>query len=119
MSALLCCETLKRKDGSTTVRLFAQKHRLLAAALALAVVVIMLFSVLFVAAEAEHECAGEDCAICLQLAVCENALKLSVFTAVLAALAVTVPGVLSLLFVHTPGMVSAVTPVSLKVKLSD
>lgn len=109
----------KRRDGSITVRLFAEKHRLFAAALALAVVIVMLFSVLFVAAEAEHDCAGEDCAICVQLAMCENALRVSALTAVLAALAAAVPGVLSLLCTHTPGMVSSVTPVSLKVKLSD
>ena len=42
--------------------------RLLAAVLA----VVMLSSAVYLAVEANHDCSGEDCAICHQLQVCEN-----------------------------------------------
>ena len=45
--------------------------RLLAAVLA----VVMLFSAVYIAVEADHDCSGEDCAICQQIGVCENLLK--------------------------------------------
>ena len=45
--------------------------RLLAAVLA----VVMLFSAVYLAVEADHDCSGEDCAICRQISICENLLK--------------------------------------------
>ena len=45
--------------------------RLLAAVLA----VVMLFSAVYIAVEADHDCSGEDCAICRQISICENLLK--------------------------------------------
>ena len=45
--------------------------RLLAAVLA----VVMLSSAIYLAVEADHDCSGEDCAICHQIGVCENLLK--------------------------------------------
>ena len=39
--------------------------RLLAAVLA----VVMLFSAVYIAVEADHDCSGEDCAICHQIGV--------------------------------------------------
>lgn len=45
--------------------------RLLAAVLA----AVMLSSAVYIAVEANHNCSGEDCAICHQLQACENLLK--------------------------------------------
>ena len=45
--------------------------RLLAAVLA----VVMLSSAIYLAVEANHDCSGEDCAICRQISICENLLK--------------------------------------------
>ncbi len=45
--------------------------RLLAAVLA----VVMLSSAIYLVVEANHDCSGEDCAICHQIGVCENLLK--------------------------------------------
>ena len=45
--------------------------RLLAAVLA----VVMLSSAVYLAVEANHDCSGDDCAICHQIGVCENLLK--------------------------------------------
>ncbi len=46
--------------------------RLLAAVLA----AVMLSSAVYIAVEANHDCSGEDCAICHQMQVCENLLKI-------------------------------------------
>lgn len=45
--------------------------RLLAAVLA----VVMLSSAIYLAVEANHDCSGDDCAICRQISICENLLK--------------------------------------------
>ena len=45
--------------------------RLLAAVLA----VVMLSSAIYIAVEANHDCSGDDCAICRQISICENLLK--------------------------------------------
>lgn len=61
------------------------KSRVLAILLAAAVLFVMLSSVLFIAIEADHDCAGDDCPICCQISVCEHTLK-SVGQAVLVVI---------------------------------
>jgi len=36
---------------------------------------VMLFSTLFIAAEADHDCKGEDCPICACIQQCENSIR--------------------------------------------
>ena len=89
--------------------------RLLAAVLA----VVMLSSAVYLAVEANHDCSGEDCAICRQISICENLLK----TLGLAGAAAAI----SAAFTYT--MCRAILPcgetsvtlslVALKVKLSN
>ena len=43
--------------------------------LAVVLAVVMLSSAVYIAVEADHDCSGEDCAICHQIGVCENLLK--------------------------------------------
>ena len=50
-------------------------------------VVAMVTSVLFIALEAEHDCIGEDCPVCLQIAVCHSILNLSAGAAGIVLLA--------------------------------
>lgn len=87
--------------------------------LALALALVMLFSVLYIALEAEHDCHGEDCAVCARIAVCEGLLKaLALACAVLAVRrhAATCHFAAALRRSSVRGLV---TPVSLKVKLSN
>ena len=44
--------------------------RLLAAVIA----VVMLSSAIYLAVEADHDCSGDDCAICRQISICDNLL---------------------------------------------
>ncbi len=41
----------------------------------LMMLVIVLFSAFYIAAEADHECCGEDCPICACIQQCENTLR--------------------------------------------
>ena len=51
------------------------KQKQLTAVLALLLAFVMLFSVLYIAFEADHDCCGEDCAVCAQLHACEELLR--------------------------------------------
>lgn len=48
--------------------------KIVAGALALTMLCSLLFSCFYIAAEADHDCAGENCVICACLAQCESAL---------------------------------------------
>ncbi len=64
-----------------------KKRRLAVFAVLLAVM--MLFSALYIVLEANHDCQGEDCAICLQICACLNLLQnLSLALSLLAAAAI-------------------------------
>ena len=67
----------KRAENRRVVSRMERKKRNRIAALLLAVtiLVIMLYSAFFVAAEADHDCVGEGCPICYQIDACQNTLK--------------------------------------------
>ncbi len=46
-----------------------------ASVLALLVALVMLFSVLYIALEADHDCCGEGCSVCALIRVCEDLLR--------------------------------------------
>lgn len=93
--------------------------RLPAMFLACVLALILLFSVFFIVLEADHDCCGDGCAICAVLSVCETLLhRLAGVGAV----------VLAMLFAASVKAFAAggysldaasVTPVSLRVKLTD
>ncbi len=91
----------------------------LASVLVLLVAFIMLFSVLFIALEAGHDCCGEDCAVCAQIQVCENLLR-NLLTAAAPVAAAWCLYALSRVFADTDCCaVHPHTLIALKVKLSD
>ena len=51
------------------------KRRILAGVLALAALLALLLSAFYVAAEADHDCTGEDCPVCALIHLCENLLR--------------------------------------------
>ena len=51
------------------------KPKHFAAAFALLLASVMLFSVLYIVFEADHDCCGEGCAVCILLQACENLLQ--------------------------------------------
>ena len=89
--------------------------RLLAAVLA----VVMLSSAVYLAVEADHDCSGDDCAICRQISICENLLKSLGLAGAAAVFAAAVRYALCRVIPSCAEVVRTFTLVSLKVKLSD
>ena len=89
------------------------------AVLAAVLALVMLFSVLYIAVEADHDCHGDDCAICAQISVCMDLLQ----HLALALLMIAVAAVLRLSALQIRKAVSfachRVSLISLKVKLTD
>ena len=52
-----------------------KKFRFMVRLLAVVLAVVMLSSAVYIAVEADHDCSGDDCAICRQISICENLLK--------------------------------------------
>lgn len=97
----------------------AKKMRIIAAITAIIVLVVMLSSAAYIAAEADHDCTGEHCPICQQISICENALKQ--FSLAAVALAI-IAGLASICCLLAPMAIRAeehATLITLKVKLSN
>lgn len=54
---------------------FTLKIRIIAASVLIVLLAVMLFSSFFVAIEADHDCQGEGCSVCLQMEQCEALLR--------------------------------------------
>lgn len=55
--------------------MFTKKNRTLALLICVTFFIVTLFSVLFVVAEADHDCIGEDCPVCACIHHAEQTLK--------------------------------------------
>ena len=99
--------------------MMGKTKRILAMVMAVALFAVMLSSALFLAEEANHDCIGDGCQICLQMNLCRGILRsLSlVLPAGLAAL--TVACILWGNFWPCQRSDGHVTLVALKVKLSN
>ncbi len=89
------------------------------ACLGIAMLVVVLFSAIFVTVETFHECDGEDCPICEMIHQCENNLRQLgagsapyLCTAVLVIFYAVIGVLPDNLFLH-------ITPVSVKVRMND
>ena len=89
--------------------------RLLAAVLA----VVMLSSAIYLAVEADHDCSGEDCAICRQISICENLLKSLGLAGAAAAITAAFTYTVCRAVLPCAEMSGTLTLVALKVKLSN
>ena len=96
-----------------------KKKRIISLIVAVAIFFVMLYSALYIAAEANHDCVGENCPICYQISVCENTLK----NLSLAVCAVAFAAAFTYTLCRSISACADVTPsytlVSLKVKLTD
>ena len=89
--------------------------RLLAAALA----VVMLSSAIYIAVEADHDCSGDDCAICRQISICENLLKSLGLAGAAAVITAAFTYTMCKAILPCAEMTDTLTLVALKVKLSN
>ena len=96
-----------------------QPKRLAAGIMALMMFVIVLFSVSFIAAEADHDCCGDDCPICACIHLCENTLE-QIGSGVATQAAVIIPAILFCISILLSVCVCRQeTPVSRKVRLNN
>ncbi|MBR1730824.1 MAG: hypothetical protein IJ725_00095 [Ruminococcus sp.] len=96
-----------------------KRTRIIALLLAAAVLFVMLFSLFVIAAEAQHNCHGDDCPICELVALCENLVKGLSLTLVIITLIVALA--LMRRFCKEDRECGEIrnTPVLLKVKLTN
>lgn len=96
-----------------------KQKRMLALVMAAAILLIVLTSAFFVAAEANHDCIGGGCKICCQINVCCTVLKALALAVIAAVLTAAASRPLPFLFAGCRLSAPRYTLVSLKVKLSD
>ena len=96
-----------------------KKKRIISLVVAVAVFFVMLYSALYIAAEANHDCVGENCPICYQISVCQNALKNLSLAVSAAAFAAAFTYTLCRSISACADVTPSYTLVSLKVKLTD
>lgn len=97
----------------------AKKRTLFRTVLCLAVLLALVFSAFYIAAEADHDCPGESCEVCRHIAQCEKLLRTLLLLAAAALFAVAKDALFSVRPTDRAASAVGDTPVSLKVKLSD
>lgn len=97
---------------------FTRYRQITANALAFLMLAVLLFSSVFVAAEAHHDCPGEDCPVCLNLRMCEEILRTAGSRTAVQAAVIPLLIVLLTSFLFTQNLPQE-TPVSRKVRLND
>ncbi len=96
-----------------------QSKRLTTSIMTLMMLIIVLFSVFFIAAEADHDCCGDDCPICACIHLCENTLE-QIGSGAAAQAAVIIPVILFCISILLSFCVCRQeTPVSKKVRLNN
>ena len=96
-----------------------KKFRFLTGLLAAVLTVVMLSSAVYIAVEADHDCSGEDCAICHQIDACLNSLREFSLAGVAAAIITAFTYTLCKAVLPCTETIGTLTLVSLKVKLSN
>ena len=96
-----------------------KKSRLITGLLAAVLAAVMLSSAVYIAVEANHNCSGEDCAICHQIGVCENLLKSLGLAGAAAAISAAFTYTMCKAILPCAETTDTLTLVALKVKLSN
>ena len=89
------------------------------ARLAALLALVLIFSVLYLALEADHDCHGEDCAICAQIHACTEILGQLALTLAVILLALALQGILTAALKSCTCSHRQGSLITLKVKLSN
>ena len=92
------------------------KKRFVSTALVFALFFVMLLSTIYIIAETEHDCVGDNCPVCSQISQCENAINTVSSAASIAAAAAYI---LMAGTVKNTSQKPASTLISLKVQLTE
>ncbi|MCR5648213.1 MAG: hypothetical protein K6F67_01595 [Oscillospiraceae bacterium] len=85
----------------------------------LMMLVLVLFSAFYIAAEADHDCSGEDCLVCACIRQCENALRVVGDGTAAGSAAVAPVFVILLAAAFVIAAASPDTLISVKVRLNN
>lgn len=96
-----------------------KKRKILAVFFAVSFILVILYSILFISMELNHDCVGEDCQICYQISICQDTLKKLSLTFCIAAFPTALTHTLYKNTSFLKEYSQNYTLVSLKVKLSD
>ena len=96
-----------------------KKSRLITGLLAAVLAAVMLSSAVYIAVEANHDCSGDDCAICRQISICENLLKSLGLAGAAAAISAAFTYTVCMPILPCTETIGTLTLVALKVKLSN
>ena len=96
-----------------------KKFRFMTRLLAAVLAVVLLSSAIYLAVEANHDCSGDDCAICRQISICENLLKSLGIAGAAAAITAVLTYTVCRAILPCTETIGTLTLVSLKVKLSN
>ena len=96
-----------------------RKFRLITGLLAAVLAAVMLSSAIYIAVEANHDCSGDDCAICRQISICENLLKSLGLAGAAAAITAAFTYTMCRAILPCAETIGTLTLVALKVKLSN
>ena len=96
-----------------------KKSRLITGLLAAVLAAVMLSSAVYLAVEADHDCSGDDCAICRQISICENLLKSLRLAGAAATISAAFTYTVCRAILPRAEMNGTLTLVALKVKLSN
>ena len=96
-----------------------KKFRFMTRLLAVVLAVVMLSSAVYIAVEADHDCTGDDCAICHQIGACENLLKSLGLAGAAAAVTAAFTYTMCKAILPCTETIDTLTLVSLKGKLSN
>lgn len=96
-----------------------KKQKIIALMICCVIALLMLFSSLYVIAEADHNCPGDNCAVCINIHRCEEMLKLISFALTSGSISVAV-----LRFSATSDSITKLylfkpTPVDRKVRMNN
>ena len=94
------------------------KKRFVSTALVFALFFVMLLSTIYIIAETEHDCVGDNCPVCSQISQCENAIN-TVSSAASIAAAAAFAYILMAGTVKITSQKPASTLISLKVQLTE
>ena len=96
------------------------KKRFVSTALVFALFFVMLLSTIYIIAETEHDCVGDNCPVCSQISQCENAINtVSSAAGIAAAVAAAFAYILMAGTVKITSQKPASTLISLKVQLTE
>ena len=94
-------------------------HRFVASCIATLLLVCILFSIAFVAIEADHDCTGDGCTVCHQIYTCQKLLDQLGAAALPAMLAIAAARICTFIAVRPQWTICVPSPVDFKVKLSN